>query len=160
MQTLKHSPIAMAVLLLLSCTHSQAPTATLATTAGPGHIEVFRAGSQPPVTGAPANFTGHVVVTPLFGATPYTHATGGSVTFEPGARSAWQTHPAGQSLIVTVGAGWVQRWGGEKVEVHAGDVVWTPLGVKHWHGTTATEGMTHIAIQEAVNGNASPGWSR
>jgi gentisate 1,2-dioxygenase len=76
------------------------------------------------------------------------------VTFEPGARTAWHTHPAGQTLIFTIGAGWVQEWGGEKVEVHAGDVERTPPDVKHWHGATATEGMTHIAIQEAVNGSA------
>ena len=82
----------------------------------------------------------------------YTRATGGHVTFEPGARSAWHTHPAGQILIVTSGVGWVQEWEGEKREIRPGDVIWTPPGVKHWHGATATNGMSHIAIQDAVDG--------
>ena len=89
---------------------------------------------------------------PLFAATDHTRATGGHVTFEPGARTAWHTHPAGQTLIVTSGIGWVQQWGGEKREIRPGDVIWTPPGVKHWHGATATNGMSHIAIQEQVDG--------
>jgi quercetin dioxygenase-like cupin family protein len=74
------------------------------------------------------------------------------VSFEPCARSAWHTHPAGQTLIVTSGVGWIQEWGGQKREIRAGDVIWTPPGAKHWHGATAASPMTHIAIQEHVNG--------
>ena len=113
---------------------------------------VIRNGSQPAVNGAAETFTGHVVVQPLFGATEHTRASAGQVTFAPGARSAWHTHPAGQHLIVTSGVGWVQAWGGEKQEIRPGDVVRTPPGVKHWHGATSMNGMTHIAIQEQVNG--------
>jgi quercetin dioxygenase-like cupin family protein len=109
-------------------------------------------GSRPSAKGAAENFTGSVVVTPLFGATAPTRATGGHVNFEPSSRSAWHTHPAGQTLIVTSGVGWVQEWNGEKREIKPGDVIWTPPGVKHWHGATATNGMSHIAIQEAVDG--------
>jgi quercetin dioxygenase-like cupin family protein len=115
-------------------------------------VDVPRNGSQPAVNGPDENFTGRVVVQPLFGATEHTRASAGQVTFAPGARSAWHSHPAGQHLIVTSGVGWVQGWGGEKQEIRPGDVVWTPPGVKHWHGATPTNGMTHIAIQEQVNG--------
>ena len=115
-------------------------------------MDVTRNGSQPAVNGAAETFTGEVVVQPLFGATAHTRASAGQVTFAPGARSAWHSHPAGQHLIVTSGVGWVQGWGGEKQEIRPGDVVWTPPGVKHWHGATPTNGMTHIAIQEQVNG--------
>jgi quercetin dioxygenase-like cupin family protein len=78
--------------------------------------------------------------------------SGGLVTFEPGARSAWHTHPVGQILIVTAGVGHVQRWGGPIEEIRPGDVIWIPPGVKHWHGATASTGMTHIAIQEQLDG--------
>jgi quercetin dioxygenase-like cupin family protein len=115
-------------------------------------IEISPNGSRPSAKGAAENFTGSVVVTPLFGATAQTRATGGHVTFEPGARSAWHTHPAGQILIVTSGVGWVQEWNGERREMRPGDVIWTPPGVKHWHGATATNAMSHIAIQEVVDG--------
>jgi quercetin dioxygenase-like cupin family protein len=113
---------------------------------------ITRAGAQPSSRGPAANFTGSVVVTPLFAATESTHAAAASVSFEPCARSAWHTHPAGQTLIVTSGVGWIQEWGSSKREVRAGDVIWTPPGVKHWHGATVTSPMTHIAIQEHVNG--------
>ena len=115
-------------------------------------IEITPNGSRPSARGSAQNFTGSVVVDPLFAATANTRATGGHVTFEPGARSAWHTHPAGQTLIVTSGIGWVQQWGGERREIKPGDVIWTPPGVKHWHGATATNGLTHIAIQEHVDG--------
>jgi quercetin dioxygenase-like cupin family protein len=115
-------------------------------------IEITPNGSRPSARGSAQNFTGSVVVDPLFAATANTRATGGHVTFEPGARSAWHTHPAGQTLIVTSGIGWVQQWGGEMREIKPGDVIWTPPGVKHWHGATATNGMRHIAIQEQVDG--------
>jgi quercetin dioxygenase-like cupin family protein len=115
-------------------------------------VHVTRNGSQPAVNGSDVNFTGHVVVQPLFGATEHTRASAGQVTFAPGARSAWHSHLAGQHLIVTSGVGWVQAWGGEKQEIRPGDVVWTPPGVKHWQRATFTNGMTHIAMQEQVNG--------
>jgi quercetin dioxygenase-like cupin family protein len=109
-------------------------------------------GSRPSVSGAPKNFIGSVVVEPLYGAHDSMPATGGHVTFAPGARSAWHTHPAGQVLIITDGVGWVQEEGGAKREVKPGDVVWCPPGVKHWHGATATNGMRHIAITGMVDG--------
>ena len=114
-------------------------------------IEISPNGSRPSTKGAAENFTGSVIVTPLFGANAYTRVTIGQVSFEPGARTAWHTHPAGQTLIVTSGVGWVE-WNGEKREMRPGDVIWTPPGVKHWHGATATNGMSHIAIQEQLDG--------
>jgi quercetin dioxygenase-like cupin family protein len=116
------------------------------------NIEVTPNGSRPSTKGAAEYFIGSVLVTPLFGATAPMRATGVLVTFEPGARSAWHTHPAGQILIVTSGVGWVQERNGEKREIKPGDVIWIPPGVKHWHGATATNGMSHIAIQETVDG--------
>ncbi|HLH25120.1 MAG TPA: cupin domain-containing protein [Chloroflexota bacterium] len=118
---------------------------------GPG-IVVTPNGSRPSARGAPQNFTGSVVIDPLFDATEHTHATGGLVSFEPCARTAWHTHPAGQTLIVTSGIGWVQQWHGERREIKPGDVVWIPPDVKHWHGATATNRMSHIAITNVVNG--------
>jgi quercetin dioxygenase-like cupin family protein len=109
-------------------------------------------GAQPSSTGTASNFTGSAVITPLFAQSPPAHATAGQVTFSPGARSNWHTHPAGQWLIVTSGMGWVQEWNGQKREIHPGDVVWTPPGVKHWHGAAATSGLTHIAVQENIEG--------
>jgi quercetin dioxygenase-like cupin family protein len=109
-------------------------------------------GSRPTENGPAANFTGNVLVDPLFGEKPGITATGGQVVFAPGARSAWHTHPAGQVLIITDGTGWVQEEGGIKREVKPGDVIWSPPGVKHWHGATATNGMRHIAISGMVNG--------
>jgi 4-carboxymuconolactone decarboxylase len=115
-------------------------------------ISIMRSGSQPSRTGPAEYFTGSVRIDPLFQAKDPSRASGSSVTFEPGARSAWHTHPLGQTLIVTAGTGWVQQEGGEKQEIKPGDVIWTPPGVKHWHGATGTNSMTHIAIQEEVNG--------
>jgi quercetin dioxygenase-like cupin family protein len=115
-------------------------------------MDITRAGSQPSVKGTVENFTGGAVITPLFGANEHMRASAGSVTFEPGARSRWHTHPAGQLLIVTAGVGWIQEWGGKKQEIRPGDVIWTPPGVKHWHGATATSPLSHTTIQEAVNG--------
>jgi quercetin dioxygenase-like cupin family protein len=115
-------------------------------------IIITRSGSQPSRPGPTENFTGSVRVDPLFQAHDPAHTSGAYVTFEPGARSAWHTHPLGQTLIVTAGTSWVQQEGGEKQEIKPGDVIWTPPGVKHWHGATATNGMTHIAIQEQVDG--------
>ena len=115
-------------------------------------MTITRSGTRAPSKGPEANFTGDVSVEPLFPVNPPSRTSGGSVMFEPGARSAWHTHPLGQVLIVTAGTGWVQQEGGEKQEIRPGDVIWTPPGVKHWHGATATSGMTHIAIQEALDG--------
>jgi quercetin dioxygenase-like cupin family protein len=120
--------------------------------AGAQKMEISPNGSRPSAKGAAGNFTGSAVVTPLFGATAPMQATGGHVSFEPGARSAWHTHPAGQVLIVTSGVGWVQEWNGKKREIKPGDVIWTPPGVKHWHGATATNGMSHIAVTNMVDG--------
>lgn len=91
----------------------------------------------------------------LFAATAPSRMTGGSVTFEPGARSAWHTHPLGQVLVVTAGVGWVQREGAPVEEMHPGDVVWIPPGLKHWHGAAATTGVTHIALTEELEGQVA-----
>ena len=115
-------------------------------------MEIKRSGSQPSRKAPAEYFTGAVRIDPLFEAPGLARASGGAVTFEPGARSAWHTHPLGQALIVTSGCGWVQSEGGPIEEVRAGDVVWFPPGVRHWHGARPTTAMTHIAIQEAVNG--------
>jgi quercetin dioxygenase-like cupin family protein len=109
---------------------------------------IQRIGSRASAKGSPENFTGAVRIDPLFQAPGPARSTGGLVTFEPGARTAWHTHPLGQTLIVVSGCGWVQRSDGPKEEILAGDVVWIAPGEKHWHGATATAGMSHIAIQE------------
>ena len=114
--------------------------------------EISPNGSRPSAKGPAEYFTGSVIVDPLFGARDGMHSTGGLVTFEPGSRSAWHTHPAGQILIVTAGCGWAQRESGPVEEIRPGDVVWFPPGEKHWHGATATTAMTHIAIQEKLGG--------
>jgi quercetin dioxygenase-like cupin family protein len=119
---------------------------------GSRHMEIKRAGSQPSSKGPSDWFTGSVRIDPLFEAPDPALVAGASVTFEPGARTAWHTHPLGQTLFVTAGSGWVQRQGGPVEEIRPGDVVWFPPGEKHWHGATSTTGMTHIAIQEKLNG--------
>lgn len=115
-------------------------------------LDIQRNGSQPSTKGPAEYFTGAVRVDPLFQMAAPARSRGGSVTSEPGARSASHTHPYGQILIVTAGVGRVQRWDGPIQEIRPGDVVWIPPGVKHWHGATATTGMTHIAIQEHLDG--------
>lgn len=117
-------------------------------------IQITRSGSQQPSKGAGERFTGSVQIEPLFSAHDPSRTTGGKVTFQPGARSAWHTHPLGQILIVTDGTGWIQQWGGPIEEIRKGDVIWIPPGVKHWHGATPNTAMTHIAIQEQLNGKA------
>src|SRR3954451_11688234 len=117
-------------------------------------MDIKRSGSQPSGQGPAEYFTCTVRIDPLFQAPDPARVAGASVTFEPGARTAWHTHPLGQTLIVTAGCGWVQRQGGPVEEVHPGDVVWFPPGARHWHGATPTTGMTHIAIQEALDGKA------
>jgi quercetin dioxygenase-like cupin family protein len=128
------------------------PAGTASASAEPQGMTVTRSGSQPSNKGSDQYFTGSVRVDPLFQPKAPSRVSGAYVSFEPGARSAWHTHPLGQTLIVTAGTGWVQEWNGEKQEIRPGDVVWTPPGVKHWHGATATSGMTHIAIQESLDG--------
>ena len=115
-------------------------------------MEIKKNGSQPSGKGPEAYFTGSVRIEPLFEAPEPARGRGASVTFEPGARTAWHTHPLGQTLIVTSGSGLAQRWGGEIEEIRAGDVIWFPPNEKHWHGAAAITAMTHIAIQEALNG--------
>ena len=117
-------------------------------------MQITRSGSQPSGKGPAEYFTGVVRVDPLFQAPNPARVSGASVTFEPGARTAWHTHPLGQTLIVTAGSGWVQREGGSIEEIHPGDVIWFPPGEKHWHGASPTTAMTHIAIQEQLNGKA------
>ena len=116
-------------------------------------MDIKRAGSQASVKGPGDWFTGTVRIDPLFQAPEPARAQGASVTFEPGARTAWHTHPLGQTLIVISGCGWAQREGGPVEEIRPGDVVWFSAGEKHWHGATPTTAMTHIAIQEALNGS-------
>jgi quercetin dioxygenase-like cupin family protein len=119
-----------------------------------GHMEITRSGSQPSVKGPAEWFSGTVRIDPLFDAPLPGRAGGASVTFEPGARTAWHTHPLGQTLIVISGAGKAQRWGGPIEDIRPGDVVWIPPGEKHWHGASPTTAMTHIAIQEKLDGKA------
>jgi quercetin dioxygenase-like cupin family protein len=115
-------------------------------------IDIKRNGSHPSQKGSDDWFTGTVRIDPLFQAPDPARVGAGQVTFEPGARTAWHTHPLGQTLIVTAGLGWVQREGGLVEEIRPGDVVWFPPGLKHWHGASPTTAMTHIAIQESVGG--------
>ncbi|HXC32442.1 MAG TPA: cupin domain-containing protein [Verrucomicrobiae bacterium] len=115
-------------------------------------MEIKRVGSQPSGKGPSEYFTGTVRVDPLFQANAPGRAFGACVTFEPGARTAWHTHPLGQTLIVTAGCGRTQRWGGPVEEIRPGDVVRIEPGEKHWHGAAATTAMTHIAIQEQLDG--------
>lgn len=116
-------------------------------------MKILRNGSQPSKPGPADYFTGKVRIDAPFQATEPARVGGATVTFEPGARTAWHTHPLGQTLIVTQGRGWVQKWGHEVEEIHSGDIVWIPEGVKHWHGATSETAMTHIAIAESLNGS-------
>ena len=115
-------------------------------------MDIKRNGSQPSAKGPADWFTGVVRIDPLFQAPDPARVASASVTFEPGARTAWHTHPLGQTLIVTFGVGRAQRWGGPIEEIRPGDVVWFPPGEKHWHGASPTKAMMHIAIQEGLNG--------
>jgi len=117
-------------------------------------MEIKRVGSQPSSLGGREYFTGAVRVDPLFASGDPGRASGASVTFEPGARTAWHTHPLGQTLIVTAGRGLAQRWGGPVETIQPGDVVSIPAGEKHWHGAAPKTAMTHIAIQEALDGKS------
>jgi quercetin dioxygenase-like cupin family protein len=115
-------------------------------------MEITRNGSRPSSKGPEQYFSGSVRVDPVFQVGDPARLNAGSVTFEPGARTAWHTHPLGQTLIVTFGFGWVQHEGGPIEEVRPGDVVWFPPGLRHWHGATPTTAMTHIAVTESLNG--------
>ena len=115
-------------------------------------MEIKRTGSQPSAKGSSEWFTGTVRVDLLFEAPDPARVSGASVTFEPGSRTAWHTHPLGQTLIVTAGCGWAQREGGRIEEIRPGDVVWFSPGEKHWHGATRAIAMTHVAIQEKKDG--------
>ena len=116
-------------------------------------MEIKRNGSQASDKGSLEYFTGSVRIDPLFSPPDPARVAMALVTFEPGARTAWHTHPLGQTLIVTAGSGWVQRKGGPIEEIHIGDVIWFEPNEKHWHGATATTALTHIAIQEKLNGS-------
>jgi len=117
-------------------------------------MDIKRAGAHQIDPGPPEYFTGAVRIERLIQADAPARVASATVTFQPGARTAWHTHPLGQTLIVTEGLGWAQREGGPKEEIRPGDVVWLPPGEKHWHGATATSFMTHIAVQEALDGSA------
>ena len=117
-------------------------------------MEIKKCGSRPSEKGPADWFTDAVRIDPLLDLPEPGRVAGASVTFEPGARNAWHTHPLGQTLIVTFGCGWAQRWDGPIEEIRPGGVVWIPPGEKHWHGATATTAMTHIAIQEQLDGKA------
>jgi quercetin dioxygenase-like cupin family protein len=113
---------------------------------------ISRSDSRASSDGPAEFFTGGVRITPLFAAKDPARITGAYVTFEPGARSAWHTHPTGQHLIVTAGSGWTQEWGGPVTEIRTGDVVWCPPAVKHWHGASPTTAMTHLALTGTIDG--------
>jgi quercetin dioxygenase-like cupin family protein len=115
-------------------------------------MEITRSGSKPSFKGPKDWFTGNVWADPLFDPNESRKSAGTHVRFEPGARTVWHTHPLGQTLIITSGSGWVQREGGPIEEVHAGDIVWFAANEKHWHGATPTNGMSHIAVQENLDG--------
>ncbi len=139
------------VIAISSCLIGAASISTAATQgSAQDRVSVTRKESQSGTKGPPEMFTGAVLISSQFARDEPSRVTGASVTFEPGARTAWHKHPLGQTLIVTAGAGWVQEWTTERQEFHAGDVVWIPPNTKHWHGATASDGMTHIAIQERL----------
>jgi quercetin dioxygenase-like cupin family protein len=141
---MKRNILATLSLLAAGAVHAQTPLAS--------DIVIARNGSQASARGPAANFTGSVRVDPLYGPRGPSRGSAAYVTFEPGARSAWHSHPLGQTLVVTAGVGRVQHWGGKVEEIRPGDVIWTPPGVKHWHGAAPSTAMTHIASQEAVDG--------
>jgi quercetin dioxygenase-like cupin family protein len=143
-----------AMLLSLSLLVSAGAVAgrALAAEANKTSQTISRAGSLASIKGPAEFFTGNVRIDPLFPANDAAHVSGAYVTFEPGARSAWHIHPTGQHLIVTAGVGRIQEWGGPIAEITAGDVIWCPPQVKHWHGASPTTAMTHIAITGTING--------
>jgi len=141
--------VAMGISLCMLASGAQSQTSK-----DQGAIRILRSGSQPSRQGSVENFTSSVRVDPLFQPNAPARAAGALVTFEPGARTAWHTHPLGQILIVTAGTGRVQRWGDPIEEIRKGDVVWIPPGQKHWHGAAPNSSMAHIAIVEQLDGKA------
>ncbi|MBY3217666.1 cupin domain-containing protein [Rhizobium laguerreae] len=139
---------------LVAATVSVALCATAALAETNPMITVTRSGSQPSAAGPAENFTGSVRVDSRFQGTTPARIGGATVTFEPGARTAWHTHPLGQTLIVTAGLGLVQAWDGPVQEIKPGDIVWIPPGMKHWHGASAENGMSHIAFSESLDGKS------
>jgi quercetin dioxygenase-like cupin family protein len=127
----------------------------VASSEGSQTISITRSGSQPSAKGQAEYFTGTVRIEPLFKANDPSRTSVSLVTFDPGARTAWHSHPLGQILIVTAGFGWVQQWGGQIEEIRQGDVVRIPPGLKHWHGATVTTAMTHISIVEHLDGKTA-----
>lgn len=154
MRLLAATVMSLSLLASASAQTNQAGAAPGPQAAGSASIRIMRRGSQPSRQGPAENFTGSVRVDPLFQANAPARAAGSLVTFEPGARSAWHSHPLGQVLIVTAGAGRVQRWGDPVNEIRLGDVVWIPPGQRHWHGAAPDSSMAHIAIAEALDGKA------
>lgn len=144
--------IATASALGLMVTGASGAMADDASVADASTVQVTRAGTQASAVGPAAYFTGVVRIDAPFKGSGGARVGGATVTFEPGARTAWHTHPLGQTLIVTAGVGRVQQWNGPVQEIRPGDTVWIPPGVKHWHGASATTGMSHIAIAEALDG--------
>jgi quercetin dioxygenase-like cupin family protein len=149
----RHVLRTLALLALAACTSSHATSAGTPT-AGRDLVITRREAHQTSV-GPAENFTGTARVQRLFLPAPPSRMQGAYVTFEPGAHTAWHTHPAGQILVVTAGSGYVQQWGGQRQDIREGDVVWTPPNVKHWHGATPTSAMTHMAIVEQLEGKSA-----
>lgn len=127
--------------------------ALAAASAAAERIVITPSGSRPTIHGPAQAYTGTAVADTLIAPNDASHVMAVTITFEPGARTAWHSHTAGQYLVITSGVGWVQERGGKKREVHPGDVIWTPPGVVHWHGATATNAMSHLAVWEFVNGS-------
>jgi quercetin dioxygenase-like cupin family protein len=153
-EEMRRLTVIILLLNLLISTHVFANHETANETSHNLQTVITKAGSSPSIKGSPEYFTGNVRVDPLFTANESTHYSGAYVTFEPGARTAWHTHPTGQYLIITAGVGLVQEWGGPIREVRAGDVVWIPPGVKHWHGAAPTTAMTHIGLSGVFEGKS------
>ncbi|WP_342611947.1 (R)-mandelonitrile lyase [Burkholderia ambifaria] len=150
---MKVSSLLKAILYVAAC-HVAATDAAEPQTAPASAAaqQVMHPGSQPSIAGSAAYFTGKVRIDPVWPANGDINASGGLVTFEPGARSAWHTHPKGQYFVVISGVGYTQEWGKPIRELHPGDVVWCPPGVKHWHGAASANAMTHLAVTGTVDG--------
>ena len=142
-------------ILLAACVTIPGAQALFAAGAAKEQLTILRAGARPVIEGPAANFTGKATIDRQVRPDASQRAMGSLVSFEPGARTAWHTHPLGQMLIVTSGCGWIQSEGGKVQSIRAGDVVWTPANVKHWHGAQPESSMSHYAIVEALNGSSA-----
>ena len=151
---MKRTQAMVLLISLMACAPAQGQVTKDRSERGAGEAEVIRNGSRPAVTNPPEHSTGNVRVDASFRRAAPARVAGGMVSFEPGARTAWHSHPLGQTLIVTSGVGWTQCGNGLIVEMRPGDIVWCPPGVRHWHGASPTTGMTHIAIYEMLDGKA------